>query len=284
MPTSTKLSDLSAAGALDGSELLYLLQAAVDKKIQVDSLRTRLMKGVPAQCRLSLVSTNLVLAPFNGNKITIDGSAYDIPDAGVSLSPSGLVANANYYIYAKLSAPDTIALEASTTVYAAEAATGLKIKTGDATRSLVGFARTTAGVAWVDTVANRYVRSWYNSPRLNMLTAPGAALTTVSGAYSELNSGQRCNFLAWASEVWSFTYSFYAISLLQGELQAVILGLDGVSSGVATTAYAQNASYYSNAAIAHVVSVAEGHHYVTIGGQCSSTGGTTWAGSLVGSN
>jgi hypothetical protein len=52
------------------------------------------------QCRLVKSGANLVLQPFNGNKLMIGGKMRTIPAAGVSLAATGLTAGTKYYAYA----------------------------------------------------------------------------------------------------------------------------------------------------------------------------------------
>jgi hypothetical protein len=45
----------------------------------------------PGQCRLTLSSSNLLLSPYNGNKLLINGRYETIPSAGITLPPDGLL-------------------------------------------------------------------------------------------------------------------------------------------------------------------------------------------------
>jgi len=130
--------------------------------------------GVPqvyAQCRLVKSGSNIVLIPYNGNLLSINGAPQAIPNSGVSLAPTGLTANTTYYIYAYMSS-GTMTLEASTTGYGVSVTNGndgCPIKTGDDTRTLVGLTRIITGPAWVDTAAQRFVRSYWNRQRVNVV-------------------------------------------------------------------------------------------------------------------
>ena len=125
-----------------------------------------------AQCRFHYVSaTQCKLAPFNGNRIPINGSIEEIPSAGVTLSNSGLSSGTVYYVYAYMNGT-TMTLEASTTAPADDATRrneGVRIKGQDPTRTLVGMvllAPVSNVVSFHDSTGNRYVISWFNRRRI----------------------------------------------------------------------------------------------------------------------
>ncbi|WP_153135180.1 hypothetical protein [Paraburkholderia agricolaris] len=95
------------------------------------------------QCYLSQSGTGLVLSRKSGSYVTIQGIARQIPAAGVTLAATSVAANTLYYIYAYMSGKN-MALEASTTARAVDATTGVDVKSGDSTRTLVGMVYTTA--------------------------------------------------------------------------------------------------------------------------------------------
>ena len=85
------------------------------------------------QCALSKSGSNLILLPYNGNLLTINGANCTVPDAGVSLAPTGLTAGTTYFIYALASAGAVSSLEAVTTAHATSTTAGNKgveIKSG----------------------------------------------------------------------------------------------------------------------------------------------------------
>jgi hypothetical protein len=153
-----------------------------------------------SQCRLALVGANLVLSPFNGQSIVIDGAIQKIPAAGVSLAPTGTAAATWYNIYAFMSGT-TLELEFATTAHTTDATTGVEVKTGDVTRSLVGAAFVTNAGAWLDTSTNRQVISWFNRAPRHCLTqsATGTILSASSG-FTEVTNAMRATWINWASE------------------------------------------------------------------------------------
>ena len=150
------------------------------------------------QCRLTFDSPNLRLNRFNGRLITINGVAEEIPSSGVALAATGLTVGTLYYIYAWMNS-GTMTLEASTTAPATHT-DGTQIKTGDATRALVGMARPITGPAWVDSATQRFVRSWHNDPGVFGRNRFTAARSTTSTSAVELNTEIRVEFLVWSGE------------------------------------------------------------------------------------
>jgi hypothetical protein len=220
------------------------------------------------QAKLVKSGANLVLSPFNGNNLTINGSGCAIPDAGVSLAATTLTPTALYYIYATCSAGVVNALEASATAYAVSTTAGNKgivIKSGDNTRTLVGLARVITGPAWQDTAAQRFVRSWFNDPGVAL---QGASITsaTNSGSFVEASSTARVEFVMWAGDTIDITANGTMTDSLGANSMASAVGLDGttaVSIEVAANVSAANARapfssrYSSN-------TPAEGYHFATL--------------------
>ncbi|MDD1594125.1 MULTISPECIES: hypothetical protein [Bradyrhizobium] len=94
-------------------------------------------------------------------------------------------------------------LKASTTGHSTSSTAGsigVEYKTGDETRSLVGFARIITGPAWQDTPAQRFVRSWYNDPAILSYNQFTASRSTTSASFTEVNSEIRIEALIWSGE------------------------------------------------------------------------------------
>ncbi|MFP3556433.1 hypothetical protein SB861_37820 [Paraburkholderia sp. SIMBA_049] len=116
------------------------------------------------QCYLSPSGSTLVLMPKDGNKLNIAGKLYVIPAAGVTLAAAGAVANTTYYIYAYM-AGSVMTLEYSTTGHSQDANTGVEIKTGDSSRTLVGMGRATATGSFAANSSQITCISWFNRRR-----------------------------------------------------------------------------------------------------------------------
>ncbi len=230
------------------------------------------------QCHLVYTSnTEITLRPYNGNLITINSTAQTIPDAGVALSPSGLTPGTIYYIYAYMNS-STMTLEASTTGYVSQTGTGIVIKSGDATRSLVGLAYPVTGPLWAYAAENRLVRSWFHDNGITGSAYFTADHTTTSTSFTEISSGDRANYIVWNNERVHVTISAQVQASTAAALGTAI-GVDSTSSAslgfivVSADVGAQCVARSDNVG----VSSTEEFHYLTILGK-TSTGTATWNG------
>lgn len=222
------------------------------------------------QCQLVKSGSNLVLNPFRGNLLTINSAVETIPDAGVTLTTSGLSNSTLYYVYAYMNS-GTMTLEAVTTAYATQAGTGVMIKSGAATRTLVGMCYLT-GSAFVDSATQRFVRSWFNDPGVSGTNALATNVNVTSASFAELNSAKRVEFLTWAGESIVATISGLASPRLSAAARMYLgIGLDST-----TTASEVNMAHSNDAGIERAISVSyatvpgEGYHYGTILGRTDS--------------
>lgn len=155
------------------------------------------------QCRLDYVgTTSIKLSRHNGKYILINGVLEEIPSAGVTLANTGLTASTLYYIYAYLSS-GTMTLEASATAYATDSTYGHPIKSGDATRTLVGMVYMDTGTpgTFADTESARLVISYWNRKDTTVLGTKGTNTTTTSTSFTELSTTLRASFLHWGDEI-----------------------------------------------------------------------------------
>lgn len=226
------------------------------------------------RCRLSYQSTTaLILTPLNGNTIVINGQAVTIPSAGVTLSNSGVSSNTLYYIYAYLSS-GVLTLERSTTGHSTDTTTGVEIKTGDATRTLVGMART-AGTAWIYTNLQMFVLSYFNRRERVGNWLFSATRTTTSTSYVEINSEIRLEWLTWADEPVKFNVNGSVVN--SGANNCITsIGVDGTTPQDAISVML--GTNRSGCAISHSNSFSEGYHYSTVLGYVSAGTGS-WLGS-----
>jgi hypothetical protein len=184
------------------------------------------------RCRLSLIAGNLILAPYNGNGIVINGVLYPLPAAGVSLSSAGLSANTFYYIYAQapsgVSGP-VVQLTAFTTGHATDA-NGIEVMSGSPMNTLVGAAMTNALGQFVDQDGQRLVLSWFNRMIKRSVTAMVSPTTvfTSGGAFHEPSTVFRNNFISWLDE--DIQAEFFGMG---GGLGLTIFGLGVAYDGAA---------------------------------------------------
>lgn len=221
------------------------------------------------QCRLAKVATNLVLSRFNGPLLTINGVHETIPSAGVTLAATSLTPGTLYYIYAWMNA-GAMTLEASTTARATDSTTGTEIKSGDATRTLVGMARPITGPAWQDTAAQRFVVSWFNRTDIAVYAQFTADRTVVAAPFTEVNTEIRNEFLAWSNEpVRPFASGSWTVT--GASVGAARLSFDGSTAGFARCLTTVTSSVaFALAEPATILS--EGYHFTTVEG--GRTGGT----------
>lgn len=186
----------------DGNAAFIICTGSAFKAITIPSAARVQDKDVLAfgQWSLTLSGGDLLLARSRGRLITINGVHESIPSAGVTLAASGLTPATLYYIYAYMNT-GTMTLEASATAYAVDSTTGVVIKSGDATRTLVGMVYPETGPVFTNTPKKRFVRSWNDNGVVlfNNFTA-NRSTTAPHATPQEVNNEIRCQFLLWAGE------------------------------------------------------------------------------------
>jgi len=270
--TLASLSQTASANAADGTSdppstidnQLNLLASFLAQVRDGNGLTTGL--GYVAQCRLTKSGANLLLSRCNGLGLTINGVAYAIPSAGVTLAPTSLSVGTTYYIYAYMNA-GTMTLEASTTTHATDTTTGMEIKSGDATRSLVGMARTITGPAWSDLFAQRFVASYYNRRPIEMRAVLASNQAVSSATFGEISTTLRLEFLQWLGESAPFNFQGSMLGSLANSIYTNQLSYD---SATATSesysdvqAFAANAWMNPACNLIATANSAEGYHLVT---------------------
>ena len=282
--TLASLSQTAASNAADGSvdapatidNQLNLLASFIAQLRDANGFTTGI--GYTAQCRLVKSGSNLVLQRYNGAGLTINGVTYSIPSGGVSLAPTSLTPGTTYYIYAYMNA-GTMTLEASTTTHATDTTTGIEIKSGDATRTLVGMARPITGPAWQDVINQRFVISWFNRRPIQCQAGLGSTTTTTSGTPVELATSLRNEFLAWADSSSSFTFDGYASNNTFAASVVTTMAIDGTLVD-GYCAFTNNvANQIGPLSVTGIATVSEGYHYATPFVNVSSGTGT-WIGSI----
>lgn len=228
------------------------------------------------QCRLILSSGNLKLVPFNGNKLVINGTMQTVPSVGITLAATGLTAGTLYYIYAYMNA-GTMTLEAATTTHATDVGTGVEIKSGDVTRTLVGMAVPLTGPAWADTSQNRNVASYFNQPtRIGRVTVT-SNVSTASTSQVELSTSLRVTWVGFNNNV-TATVSGTVANSSAGSTTYTGYAVDGSTAeyGMAGGSIS-NATYSVPAVSTGTAALSDGYHYATVVGYVT-TGTGTWQG------
>ena len=228
-------------------------------------------------------ATACLFEPYDGNVVLINGAFQEVPDAGVSFGTGGLAASTVYNAYVYMSG-STMTGEFSATAHALQAATGIRIKSGDATRTLVGKVRTDGSTQFVDSVTQRFAISWFNrQPKSLGLFLP-ADRTTASASFVELSSADRLEAVVWgdaAIPAWasgSVEHTVATTSIFTA------IGLDGTGTisygrhGVQPPALGAKMPM----ACVGVFSPAEGYRFVTLLG-ATGAATATWTGTDIGS-
>ena len=223
------------------------------------------------QCRLVYSDANhLTLNRFGGSWLFINGLNYQIPSSAPTLNVSGASASQLNYIYAYISG-GAVTLEKSTTAYATDSTYGHLIKSGDATRTLVGLAYTTGSTQWADSEAQRFTRSYYNDPGITTKSYFTTTRSTNSTGYVELHSEIRNEFVVWAGE----TVHLAASGMRRVNSNSVVTDVSmGIDSANAEDTW--NSAYDANGASDGYMPVGmtllksglgEGYHYATLIGK-----------------
>ncbi|MDE2098891.1 MAG: hypothetical protein KGL39_16680 [Patescibacteria group bacterium] len=248
-------------------------QAAGDNSTAIAT--TAFIQGLTrqGQCKFAYVSaTSCSLTPYKGNQLTINGVNYTIPSAGVTIANTSMSANTSYYIYAYMNA-GTMTLEFSTTGHSVDTTTGQEIKTGDATRTLVGAVRTNGSSQFSNSATARLVRSWFNDNGVAGSASLGSNLSVGFSPYNELSTALRLEVMLWGGE--SVVVNGGHGGQDTGSANVTLTttsNMDGANGGRQgqATSYAGT---YSQGAFGAVYTPTEGYHYLTIyGGQ---SGGST---------
>jgi hypothetical protein len=223
--------------------------------------------------------SNLLLQPYKGNRLMIAGINRTVASSGVSLAPTALSANTTYMIYAYWTG-SAVALEASSTAHATDSTYGHEIKSGDATRALVGMARIITGPAWVDTEAQRFVLSWHNRRDLIGRNIYTTLRWTASTTFVEVDAEIRCQYLSWSDEVVDAVATGYLYNSLLNSQSWAALAVDSATAQIEGTILLTNnvsATVQGQAiALAHRQSLAEGYHYTTILAKTGAGGGAAF--------
>lgn len=247
------------------------------------------LAGSGGSGRLNYVSpTSLQFVPFNGDKITINGSIYSIPAGSIvglantatyvnGVAGQNLAANTLYYVYV-FSNAGVLTADFSITGHSTSTAAGnvgVEIKTGDPTRTLIGMARTNPSSQFLYDAANKMVLSWFNRRNVSLVGASTAGAGTTSGAAIELNNNARINLCTWGDEaVFAGMTGFGACSAL-ATIAAGLL-VDQASGGAITVSPSQatipTGTYIATMASAGAYLFSEGFHFLTPYGQ--TPGGT----------
>jgi len=219
------------------------------------------------------------LMPFDGNYICFpSGDSIAIGASGISTTYNSAVVNGTaaqtlaastlHYAYVYNNA-GTLVIDWSTTAPAWDATTGIRIKTSDATRVLVGMAYANGSSQFDDAATKRNVASWRNRRPRQMYNAFTTTRTTTTGTYSELNTEIRLQFITWGETAVSAHYAG-VISNSGSNSNFSSVAIDSTSSPTFSTQ--TNGTNGENASCGGSFLPSLGLHYITLLG--ATNGGT----------
>jgi len=226
-------------------------------------------------------ATQLIFAPFAGDAIKINGVMYSIPSAGVTASNGGLSASTVYYVYLWNNA-GTLTIEFSTTGHTQDVSgstnAGTEIKSGDASRSLVGMIRTNASSQFVDGFANRGVASWFNRrARFHQGSSVVAGVITNTAAWTEPSTATRVDGVFWGDDIVTIgSIGLEGQNDTAGQLTYGGVGLDGVANVTCESSAQLQASLVWIMCPCQPTTVGEGYHFMTVIALVSGGMGHIW--------
>jgi hypothetical protein len=259
--TTAKIADnnVTTAKILDANVTEAKLAAATQTLLA----QVRKLIGMAAGRFEYSSATECKLMPFNGECVSFpDGTVLDIPSSGVAVDNTGLSSDTVYYAYA-YDDSGSLALEFSTTGHSRDANTGIEIKTGDATRVLVGAVGTNASTPGqlLDSATARQVASWHNRRPRQLLSKFTQERTTTASSFTEVNVEIRCGFFSWGDAV----SAAFSSSVNCAATTWTGISLDGSSSVIFVTATQASAGGGElPVAPSGTFIPSEGDHYLTI--------------------
>jgi hypothetical protein len=249
------------------------------------SLRARDAPWIMARhCYLEYTSTAfLTLRRQDGKHLTVIDAddtleLLTVPELGVLFDNTGLAANTLYYVYAYNNA-GALACEFSTTGYITHSNRGFKVKSSDATRRLVGMARTVAGGSF----SSALVVSYFNRVlRTNSITFTADQTTASTSSFVELGTGLRRSFLTWGDTDILFGVTGTVSNDTLNELLHTAVAIDAASTiRVGTSLKQAVAGVQCNIAFSGRSRETEGYHEAMIAGRVSAGTGTWEGGNTV---
>lgn len=224
------------------------------------------------QCRLSVASaTSLVLKPYNGNNVLVNGVPLALPSAGVSVSNSGLSASTLYYVYlAGTTASPSLVLSATGHV---TASSGVEVMSGDATKTLVGMIVTNSSSQF--STNSLLCANWFNRRKLlgNALTS---SVTTTSTSATKLTTALDISFLCWADDIPQQFICGNIANNTNSIITNVYGYIDGSQAGLAQN-YAGTANFGAPYSLSNSLGLSEGMHTSSVYGSVSSSSTGTFS-------
>jgi hypothetical protein len=215
-------------------------------------------------------ATTLTFVPFNGNQLYINGVNYTIPAAGITVTTGSTALSTLYYVYAYMSG-STMTLEASTTApTSVDTTTGIRNKSADTTRTLVGIFRTNASNQFT---ANT-TRSWFNRDPIRVSGAFSTNRTTTSTSMTEVNTETRADIVCWDDDL--ITSTIRGLSQNSASAFSVASVYADGSTEISSRGIGFGTGGASSTASGAYKGLSTGYHYLTLMGAVSSASTATY--------
>lgn len=207
--------------------------------------RLTLTSGTPVTTSDIVAATSIFYALQNGNVIALfDGTGWSqVTFAETTLSLSGLAANTNYDIWGRINA-GALALDATAwtndTVRATAIAQqdGIDVKSGDATRRLLGTFRTVAAGQTEDSQKKRFLSNRYNEtprPMKVVEATPSWNYQTATFRQANGNAANQLDFVNCVPRLAAAEIIFAMASMAVNSTLAGGIGVDSATADSSTT-------------------------------------------------
>lgn len=216
-------------------------------------------------------ATTLTLAPRGSGYLWVNGLNYPVP-AGLTVSNGGLAASTLYYLYAKVTA-GALAIDTPSTTGYTLGSNGIPVKSGDATRTLVGMVQTNGSSQFVSQNGSLWVRTYFQRRLVGTRTNFSANQTSSSSTLAEIDASIRNSFLVWSQENVQFSMSGSTTTTANAAVST--MSFDGGSPELESC----SANGSSSLAFSGIkTGLSEGLHYATLFGAINTSGTATWRG------
>lgn len=231
--------------------------------------------------QLQYTSTTVVtFKPFRGNLVSFpSGAIAAIGSSGITSTVTSatlngtaaqpLVSGTLYYAYLWNNGSAYV-IDWSATGHATDTATGIEIKSGDATRVLIGMARPVAGPLFSSTAASQLVATWFNRRPVRLANKFTTDRSTSSTSFVEVNTEIRCTFLTWGDALQA---QFSGGAFTTAGSSNIIGGpsIDGATTDGSFVSTRCSATTTGNSvSTSGTLLPTEGYHYLTYMGAVSS--------------
>lgn len=257
--------------------VVALAEELLPSNVAIPCGRLTLTSGTPITTADVTAATNVYYTPYNGNIITLYDGAIWVPVkfTEITLALTGLTANTNYDVWGRINsgalALDTTAwTNATTRATAIAQQDGVDVKSGDATRRLLGTIRITGTTGQCeDSIARRYVSNRYNDvPRPMQVNDPAStwAYSTATWRQANGNTANQLDYVCCVARLVQAIVSAAVVTTVTCNV-SVGIGIDVVptaSSGsmfITANAIASSGSLPTTAYYAGTPGV--GRHFLT---------------------